>query len=464
MKAHTLFLSAKSVCRMRGRAERARPERRFGARLALMALTILAFSVPAVGQMSFEQAPINYRQAPVSDPVSRLQKRLDAGEVELRHDARFGYLKSLIEHLDVPASTQMLVFSKTSFQLRRISPRSPRAVYFGDDVYLGWVQSGDVMELSTVDPNLGANFYTLSQRKSAEPKFVRQTDTCLQCHGSSLTRGVPGHLVRSVYPDPDGQLVLSAGTFLIDHSSPFAQRWGGWYVTGRHGSQRHLGNLLVQASDDPEHLDTDKGANVTDLGDRFATSSYLTPHSDIVALMVLEHQASLHNLFTLANFKTRLALRDGKIMNEMLERPQDYLSESTKRRIRNAGEPVVKYMLFSEEIKLTDPIHGTSEFAREFASRGPRDSRGRSLREFDLKSRLFKYPCSYLIYSAAFDGLPAAAQAQIYQRLWDVLAGRDKSDDFTHLSSEDRTAIREILRDTKRGLPDYWSQTDSPAP
>ena len=452
-----LGLGWKPSCCLHRRAKRMQCARRFGGALALVVMTTFALSMPAMGQMSFEQEPINYKQAPVDDPVSRLQKKLDAGEAQLQYDPRFGYLKSLLDHLDVPASAQGLVFTKTSFQLRRISPRTPRAVYFGDDVYLGWVQGGDVMELSAVDPNLGANFYTLSQREFAKPKFVRHTNTCLQCHGSTLTRGVPGHLVRSVYPDPDGQLILSAGTFLIDHSSPLKERWGGWYVTGRHGSQRHLGNLLVQESDDPERLDMDKGANITDLAARFETSSYLTPHSDIAALMVLEHQTGMHNRITQANFQTRLALRDQKIMNDMLERSDDYRSDSTKRRIRNAAEPVVEYMLFGGEIKLTDPIQGTSAFAQKFASLGPRDSQGRSLRELDLQSRLFKYPCSYLVYSEAFDGLPGAAKDRIYRRLWEVLTGQDKTGDFAHLSSEDRTAIREILRTTKRGLPEYWN-------
>lgn len=442
----------------RSQPEQANHERRFGGSPALAVLTALALCSPAMGQISFEEAPINYHTAPVNDPISRLQKKLDAGEVTLRHDPRFGYLKSLLQLLDVPASAQALVFSKTSFQLKRISPRSPRALYFNDDVYLGWVRGGDVMEVSAVDPNLGVNFYTLSQRESAEPKFVRQTDTCLQCHGSSLTRGVPGHIVRSVYPAPDGQLILSAGTFLTDHTSPLKERWGGWYVTGSHGAQRHLGNLLVREADDPQRLDTDKGANITDLATRFETASYLTPHSDIVALMVLEHQTSMHNRITQANFRTRLALRDQDVMNEMLERPADYRSESTKRRVASAAERVVQYMLFGGEVRLTDPIQGTSQFAREFAARGPRDSQGRSLREFDLKSRLFRYPCSYLIYSEAFDGLPEVVKDAIYRRLWEVLTGQDKSDEFAHLSSEDRTAIREILRDTKRGLPDYWKR------
>lgn len=456
MKSHVISQAWEPSDCLNSRAEHAQYVRPSGGLLALAVLTTFALSAPATGQMSFDEAPINYSQAPVNDPVSRLQEQLDAGKAQLQHDPRFGYLKSLLKQLDIATSAQSLVFSKTSFQLKRISPSSPRALYFGDDVYVGWVPAGDVMELSAVDPNLGVNFYTLAQRESGEPRFVRHTDTCLQCHGSSLTRGVPGHLVRSVYPDPDGQLVLSAGTFLTDHTSPFRERWGGWYVTGRHGAQRHLGNLLVRESDDPRHLDTDKGANITDLADRFETSSYLTPHSDIVALMVLEHQTGMHNRITQANFKTRLALRDQGVMNEMLERPEDYRSDSTKRRIEKAAEKVVQYMLFGGEIQLTEPIQGTSGYAREFAARGPSDSQGRSLREFDLKNRIFKYPCSYLVYSHAFDGLPEAVKAPIYRRLWEVLTGQDKSEDFAHLSSDDRSAIREILRDTKLGLPDYW--------
>ena len=317
-------------------------------------LAVLFIAAPAPAQLTFEQPPINYLGAAPNDPVSRLQQRIDAGTTTLQYDTRLGYLKSVLQQLDVPASAQALVFSKTSFQLKQISPQSPRAVYFGDDVYVGWVQGGEVVELSTVDPDLGANFYTLIQQETDQPKFRRHTYACLQCHGSTLTRGVPGHLVRSVYPRPDGQPVYSAGTFLSDHSSPLRQRWGGWYVTGRHGGQRHLGNLLVSASDDPDHLDTDKGANVVDLSRRFDTSAYLTPHSDIVALMVMEHQVNMQNLITRANFLTRIAVRDAKVMNEMLERPDDYRSESTLRRIRRAGEPVVKHMLFVDEIKLTE--------------------------------------------------------------------------------------------------------------
>ena len=409
-------------------------------------------------QISFEQPPIDYLKATPHDAVSQLQARLDAGEARLEYDRQHGYLKSVLQQLNIPISSQVLVFSKTSFQLQRISPRTPRAIYFNDDVYVGWVQRGDVMEASAADPQLGVNFYTLDQLATDEPKFVRQTYDCLQCHGSTLTQHVPGFVVRSVYAGFNGHPILKAGTYLTDHSSPFRERWGGWYVTGSHGQQRHLGNQWVRESAAPDGVDLEQGANVIDLNERFPTQPYLSPHSDLVALMILEHQIGLHNRLTQANFQTRLALRDEQVMNEMLQRPADFRSESTTRRIHSAGEPVVKYLLLAHETRLTDPVAGTSAFAQEFVARGPRDAKGRSLRDLDLQTRLFKYPCSYLIYSDSFDGLPDDVKAYIYQRLWDVLSGHDTSEDFQHLSDADRLAIREILRDTREALPDYWRQ------
>ena len=426
--------------------------------LLYLALSAAACCVtpPASAQLALDEPPIDYFSGALDDPVARLQTKLEEGAAELRHDEKRGYLDSVLEYLGVPSSSQVLVFSKTSLQLKWISPRSPRALYFADDAYVGWVRGGDVLEFSAVDPRQGAIFYTLSQKKTPRPKFVRHTHKCLQCHSSSLARGVPGHIVRSVLPAPDGQPVLSAGTFLTDHKSPLTERWGGWYVTGKHGEQRHLGNLLVRGSDDLENLDTSRGANITDLSSKFETSSYLTPHSDIVALTVLEHQAQVHNLITRANFLTRIALRDQKVINEMTERPPDYCSESTERRIQAVGESLVEYLLFCDEATLTDPITGTSDFAAEFVARGLRDKRGRSLRDFDLKTRLFRYPLSYLVYSEPFDALPAKVRDYVYRRLWKVLTGREASSDFDHLSTADCRAILEILAETKSDLPDYF--------
>jgi hypothetical protein len=412
----------------------------------------------AAGELPYENEPINYPYVPPNDPVASLQARIDRNEVELKYEDRHGYLPAVLEALRVPVSSQMLVFTKTSFQRDRISPQAPRAVYFNDDVYIGWVQGGDVLEISTVDPQQGAMFYLLSQRRDQKPEFARQTHQCLQCHASSQTQEVPGHLVRSLYPERSGIPNYRAGGFVSSHASPFEERWGGWYVTGTHGPQRHMGNVFVTDHRKPENLDTEAGANVVDLSDRFNTAPYLAKHSDIVALMVLEHQTQMQNWITATNYQARIALYHEAGMNQALGRPAEAVSPQTERRFKSAADHLLKYLLFVDESPLTASVAGTSSFAHEFASRGPRDHLGRSLRDFDLERRLFRYPCSYLIDSEAFDALPARVKDYVYQRLWNILTNNDHSPDFAGLSADDRQAILEILVETKPDLPASWKQ------
>jgi hypothetical protein len=404
----------------------------------------------------YDGPPIHYASAEPKNAVSDLQARLDDGSLKLEYEDHFGYLRSVLTALDVPESSQMLVFSKTSLQSRRIWPQKPRAIYFNDDVYVGFCQAGGVMEVSIADPQLGAVFYTLDQVPTDKPAFRRQTDNCLMCHASSATQNIPGHVVRSVFPDPQGQPILSSGSYRIDHTSPLEKRWGGWYVTGQHGSMKHLGNLIIRGRQAPESIDNSAGLNLLEVPATVDTGRYLTPHSDIVALMVLEHQAQAHNLITRANFLTRTALFQQRELNQALGKPEDERWESTTSRIKDAGEPLVKYLLFHDEAKLTDQISGTSDFAKEFQARGPSDAQGRSLRELDLKKRMFRYPLSYLIYSDSFQALPGEVRDYVWQRLWDILNGRDKNKDFAHLSSADRQAIIEIVRATHPELPEYW--------
>jgi hypothetical protein len=425
-----------------------------------VALVMLAAwgALPAMAD-EFEREPINYSTTIPVNAVTRLQQRLDSGQAHLAFDREQGYLRSLLHELGVRESSQVLVFSKTSLQRHRIGPKTPRALYFSDDLYVGYCRVGSVMELSVADAKLGTVFYTLDQQPAQRPRFVRQTDSCLLCHGSSQTRGVPGHLIRSVYPDREGHPILSAGSSRVEQTTPLEKRWGGWYVTGMHGKQTHLGNLLLNERREPEEVAKLGGLNVTNLADRFDTAAYPTGHSDLVALLVLEHQAEMHNLITRANFQGRLAVYEEAALNKELGRSGDYQSETTYRRIKSVGEPLLKYLLFSGEAQLTEPVRGTSDFAAEFAVRGPRDSRGRSLRELDLQRRLFKYPCSYLIYSEAFDGLPGPVKEYVLRRLYVVLSGQDYTHEYDHLTAEDRQAILEILRETKRDLPDYWRQS-----
>lgn len=423
--------------------------------LAASSGSFLAASAASQERTDYLGDPVNYEAETRSDPVARLMQGLARGERELAWDEDRGWLPALLEELGVRASTQVLVFSKTSFQDRLISPSTPRAIYFNDEVSLAWIPGAPIMELTGIDPLQGPTFYSVHQERAA-PRFERRDDECLQCHSSSRTRNWPGNLVRSVHPDEKGFPILRSGSFSTTQASPLAERWGGWYVTGTHGEQRHLGNAVVAAEGEDELVDASTGANVTDLSAYFDVGRYLTPHSDLVALMILEHQAQMQNLIARASYKGRIAEHYQRSMNEAFGDPADHVSDSTRRRFTEAAREVVDHLLFRDEIALTAPVAGTSGFAAEFSAAGLRDSDGRSLRDLDLERRLFRYPCSYLIHSPAIDELPAPVRDVFWHELWEILHGRDVGRDFSHLTRDDRTAILEILRETRSNLPDFW--------
>ncbi len=418
--------------------------------VAVVFLSLLAFS-PAQAQQDIDRPPINYHTADVADAVARLQEKLDAGEEKLVWDAKHGWLPSLLGLLGIPESSQLLVFSKTSLQFTKITPHRPRALYFNDNAYIGVVQYGEVVEVSAVDAKQGAIFYTLAQKKSDSPQFLRDKGQCLACHHNHSTQGVPGYLTRSVYPGADGNPIFSLGTTTTDQTTDFRSRYGGWYVTGKHGALRHRGNAIAK-KESAKSLDIEAGANLTDLAQLIETGPYLTPQSDLVALLVLEHQSQMHNYITKASYEARQADHYDEVWNKILARPADFQAEVSKRRIARAGEALLRYLLFSNEYRLTSPVEGTSGFADQFQLLGPRDRQGRSLRDFDLQTRLFKYPCSYLIYSESFDALPSEVLRYVERRLREVLTGEDASTEFAHLTAADRAAIREILIETKPSL------------
>jgi hypothetical protein len=369
----------------------------------------------------------------LKDPVTLLAKRINDGEVRLDYESGGrGYLPSLLKHLDINTDSQVLVFSKTSFQLSKISPKTPRAIYFNDSVAVGAVQEGNVLELTSLDPSQGLVYYTMETQKAEKPRFERRFSECLNCHGPAA-----GLVVSSVYPSQDGTPFVT-GTFFegIDHRTPIENRWGGWYVSGTHGSMRHLGNAIAPDPDRPFDLLEEGTQNLTSLAQKFDTTRYLEPTSDIVALMVLEHQARMTNLIRNLGQQFRRALNSGTL-------------ESSRTNLDRAVEQILDYMLFVDEAPLRDPVAGVSTFAATFPKRGPHDRQGRSLRDFDLKRRLFKHPLSFMIYSEAFDTMPLAARERVYRRLYEVLSGEDQSPRFAHLSADDRSAILAILRETK---------------
>lgn len=432
--------------------------------LATSPLVRAQLAVRNQGFVPFSEPPIDYRGAP-DDPVARLQHRLTTGAAQLAWHERHGYLPAVLAALDIDVASQMLVFSKTSFQYRRISPATPRAIYFNDDVYVGKTHGGGPLEIISFDAQRGAIFYLLDDHAGQAPVFKRAELDCTVCHVAPATRNVPGVLVRSVYPLPSGAQAGRAPAFVIGHDSPFAERFGGWYVTGRSGSMRHLGNVTVTDRDNPTAVDVDGGANLTSVADRFDPAAYLSPHSDLVAQLVHAHQTQAHNLLTRANFLSRIAVHEAS-SGGVPTGPAAALPRDVKVRIDSYVDELVRYLLFEHEAPLPGRVSGTSGFATAFQARGQRDRHGRSLRDFDLETRLFRYRLSYLVYTEAFDGLPRIVLDSVYARLFAVLTGTADADEFWWLGREERRAIFDILLDTKQDLPPSWREhsRDAAAP
>src|SRR5215471_11873164 len=396
--------------------------------------------------LSADHPAIQYANGPLNDPVTKLDRDLASGKAKLEFDRQGGWLPSILKHLGINVDSQMLVFSKTSFQASRIGPRAPRAIFFNDQAMVGSVQGGEVFELASLDPKQGFIFYTLDVHASAQPRFDRR-DVCLQCHQGPATVGVPGIMVASVFPDATGMPAFNLGMPVTDHRTSFQDRWGGWYVTGTHGGMWHRGNAVARDRSKPDLLESQGTHNLTTLGHKLDDGLYVSRVSDIVALMTLEHQTRMTNLINRVGWEMRIAQHEGKLDDA-----------APRARIDRDIEALVTYMLFADEATLYDPVEGVSTFTKTFAARGPRDSQGRSLRDFDLQKRLFKYPLSYMVYSEAFDNMPEAARDRVYQRLFEVLSGKDTNPKFARLSQDDRQNILAILRDTKPNLPSYWNR------
>lgn len=380
-------------------------------------------------RLPYGQPPIDYFATPTGDPVADLNRRLAAGETPLRSEQPSGYLRSLLKELQVPVESQLLVFSKTSVNQKLISPRQPRAVYFNDEISVAWVPGAASLEISAIDPRRGAVFYTLLQSEDEPPRFQRQ-ESCLACHAGTSTLQVPGLLVRSFLTDATGEPLT--GYSRVTHATELAKRWGGWYVTGQHGSQSHLGNLTSELDVQRRKSDPTYRTNLERLTDECELSPYLTDQSDIVAHLVFNHQMHLQNLITRVNYEARLDRRS------------------------DAEDQLLRYLLCLDEAPLTKPIRGNSGYREWYERQGPFDSRDRSLRQLDLRMRLFKYRLSPLIYSHAWDALPEAARARLETRLWEILSGHDDADEFRTIPADERRAALEILRDTKPNLPECF--------
>lgn len=372
-------------------------------------------------------------------------------------------LAEVLERLEVPIESQILVFSKTSAQNPLISPQSPRAIYFSDDVYVGWVPGGEI-ETASFDARQGLVFHLvkLSEREAHHPPEVVRERSCLNCHAGSSTRDFPGLMVRSVHPSETGLPVFEAGTFHTRHSSPIEERWGGWYVTGAVEERTHLGNAITRAKAaggfDFEPLAAGRVAHIEGV---FHEETYLHGgRSDVVALMMLEHQVGVHNVLVEANLTTRATLTRHEEMRKAFGEPLDApLSETNERILRNLATKVLREMLYVEEVALPGGIEGSAEFQEAFVRNRRKNAEGRSLRDFRLYERLMKYRCSHLIYSEAFALLPTPIRDRILDQLHGILTKPEDWPEFGHLSNSERAHILSILRETLPDLPAAWQRS-----
>ncbi|RFC45861.1 MAG: hypothetical protein DVB28_000291 [Verrucomicrobia bacterium] len=385
-------------------------------------------------KLNFDSPPISYSKAEATDPVAKLAKILRADRSSGWKDFHpdFGYLPVVLEMLQVPVSSQMLVFSKTSVQRHNIEPANPRALYFSDAIYVGFIPGAPELEIAAVDPDLGTVFYTVHQDKD-EPVRFRRNDECLLCHGSARSMGVPGFVLRSLDTDPTGEIVAATDTDRISHCTSIAERWGGWYVTNAPAGWVHRGNDPGHAVRDPKDLEA--------LVQKVASSRrYPAAGSDTLALLLHDHQTHMHNYITRLHMEGQQRLSEyGHIK---------YLDIQIRAFLR--------YLLFTEEAPLPSPLEPAPEFLTAFQKNAKRDARGRSLKDLDLNTRLFRYPCSFLLDSEAFRKLPDPVRLKVLERLHDILTNAETHPDFAAISAEQRQAVLEILRDTAPDLTVGW--------
>jgi hypothetical protein len=409
-----------------------------------------SLGAPAQEIESYEHEPINYSAAQPHDAIQRLAARIAAGAVKLGQTDR-QVAEALLRELHIPIESQLLVFSKTSLQRGRISPDRPRSLFFNDTCYVGWVPGG-LIEVIGVDPVIGPVFYSLDPKTvvtNASGCFARDKD-CLRCHGGTFVRGIPGVFARSVFPNDEGELLLRHGWDLVDFTTPFTNRWGGWYVTGLHGTALHRGNVVAAEKAEQLSVDFRRGANITNLSSFFDTTRYLADSSDIVALLVFEQQIAIQNVLTKASLDCRRMLDYQKKLQRALKDPpcEEPAYDSVKSVFESTARDLTDALLFRGEAQLPEGLKGSPSFQRAFLAGAIRTTDGLSLKDFDLKGHLFKNRCSYLIYSESFHSLPEPLKKRVYVRLAHALGPSAPDPRYAYLDANERARILKILLET----------------
>ena len=405
----------------------------------------------------FEEPPINYSATPTNDRATAISAKFQSRAMEIRSMPAKKRLQWLLAELGVPVESQIFVFSKTSLQRELINPETPRVLYFSDEAYIGWSPTG-AFEVAVFDAKLGATFYVFEPHATKEEPLLARSGDCLLCH--SRHEHTPSLRTRSVFPDANGEPLSGSGSSNIAPSTPLAERWGGWYVTGTKAPFEHRGNLTGKKIDDFEGPAAQPTRNLLSLEGVVDTRRYLLKTSDVVPLLMHDHQVHVHNVLSKANQDARIALHRWPAMREILGLPKDAPPQGSCLVVFDSqAEKVLDALLCRDEATWpAGGIQGDGVFAPAYAKTRKPDAKGRSLRDLDLQTRLFRYRCSPLIYSESFATLPKELHDIILLRLSSGLRAFPPSPSFGHLPDDERAAIHEILSATLPNLPAGWGK------
>ena len=423
---------------------------------ALVVSLLLCSTLTGFSQFynDYELEPHGYFSKDAKDPVTLLMKRVQRGEVLIKEPNGKPLVERLLRELGLNKDSQVLVFSRTSLQRREVSYSNPRALYFNESVYLGWMPNGRI-EIASFDPELGPIFYFQRELDDASSPLLTRTRSCLGCHAGDATNFLPGSLGRSVYPDKSGRSLRSIDDYRRSgHHIPLHDRYGGWFVSGNHGAMRHMGNAIASREGGKITIDREQFANLEKLDRFFSTEAYPAPGSDIAALLVFDHQVTMHHRLVEAAYRARQSLFDSKLDPE--ETDVSKLSEGRSTdEFLEGRDKVVDYLLFRDETPIPK-VSCDPAFRRAFTANRIADSRKRSLKDLRLDGRIFENRCSYMIYSPTFEQFPPMLKGAIYARIHEILTSPKPVEGFDYLGKDEKRRILEILDETKEDLPPGW--------
>ncbi|MEY4378375.1 MAG: hypothetical protein RLZ85_256 [Verrucomicrobiota bacterium] len=405
----------------------------------------------------FEEPPISYSATQAHDRATAINAAFLKKADEVRSLPAKKRLQWLLDELGIPVESQLLVFSKTSLQRDLINPETPRVLYFSDEAYVGWSVTGS-FEVAIFDAKLGTTFYLLDQHATKEEPLFERSGDCLLCH--SRHEHTPSLRTRSVFPDANGEPLSGSGGANIAPSTPLAERWGGWYLTGTKDPFQHRANLTGRKVEDFEGPNAMPTRNLASLEGVVDTRRYLLKTSDVVPMLMHDHQVHVHNVLSTANQDARIALHRWPAMREILGLPKDAPPQGSCVVVFDSqAEKILDALLCRDEAPWpAEGLRSDGVFAKAYAKTRKPDTKGRSLRDLDLRTRLFTYRCSPLIYSQSFATLPKELRDIVLLRLSSGLRAFPPSPSFGHLADDERVAIHEILTATLPDLPAGWGK------